>query len=277
MTLSRAEHDRLEARTRQLKAEGVAFATATVVRTVNATSARPGSKVLIDASGTILVGWVGGNCARNAVSKAAREAIASGSPQFISLHPQQLLETEGLHAGDVRDGVKFARNGCPSEGSMDIFIEPVLPLPRLAIFGGGVVAMALADLAARFDFDVVMIDPSAPGATDDFSVPTSAYVVVATQGQNDRAALEAAALSGAAHASFVGSRKKFKAIAARVIAQAPDTACAIERVKAPAGLHINAITPEEIALSILAEITQHRRSHSGLRHAHDASSLSLGS
>lgn len=75
-----------------LKAKGVPFAMATVVRTVNATSAKPGGKALLDLDGKILMGWVGGGCARGAVGKAAREAIKTGEPQFISLRPQELLK-----------------------------------------------------------------------------------------------------------------------------------------------------------------------------------------
>jgi len=267
MTLSQTEHARLETMMRTLKAEALPFAMATVVRTVDATSAKPGGKALLDRDGNILMGWIGGGCARGAVGRAAREAIMSGQPQFISLRPQELLETDGLAAGELRDGVRFARNGCPSKGTMDVFVEPVLPLPQLAIAGSGLVAMALAELGVRFDFKVTLHAPEgttlAPGAGYDtahgFDLGTSDYVVIATQGQSDLAALRAALLGQGQYTSFVGSARKFQTIAAKLVAEDSDFAARLEAVHAPAGLDIKAITPDEIALSILAQITLIRR------------------
>ena len=260
----------MEAQITRLKAEGHPFAVATVVRTVDATSAKPGGKALILQDGTILDGWIGGGCARGAVSKAALRALTDGKPQFISLRPEELLEAEGLHPGDERDGVRFARNGCPSKGSMDIFIEPVLPQPRLTVLGAGPVALALADLAGRFDYHRTL---AAPGLSDlhvpevdaqqdSFAMDTNpgaqTFVVVATQGKADEAALRAALATGASYIAFVGSRRKFQTLATRLAADGIDPA-ALAAVAAPAGLDIHAITPEEIALSILAQITAHRR------------------
>lgn len=265
MTLSQSDHARLEAEMKALKAKGVPFAMATVVRTVDATSVKPGGKALLDLDGNILMGWVGGGCARGAVGKAAREAISTGKPQFISLRPQELLETEGLAAGDVRDGVHFSRNGCPSKGTMDMFVEPVLPLPEMVICGTGLVAMALADLAARFDFKVtVHADQGADadaGVTPGFDFKTKDFVVVATQGQGDKDALRAAVLGNCRYVSFVGSVRKFQTLTAKLVAENPELEGKLVQVKAPAGLDINAITPDEIALSILAEVTQLRRAN----------------
>ena len=248
-----------------LKAKGVPFAMATVVRTVNATSAKPGGKALLDLDGKILMGWIGGGCARGAVGKAAREAIKTGEPQFISLRPQELLETEGLVAGEIRDGVRFSRNGCPSKGTMDVFVEPVLPLPELVICGTGLVALALADLGARFDFKVMVHAAEAveshADVTQGFDFETHDFVVVATQGQGDKDALRAAVSKDRRYVSFVGSSKKFDTLAAKLVAENPDIERSLAQVKAPAGLDINAITPDEIAMSILAEITQLRRAN----------------
>ncbi len=250
-----------------LKAKAVPFAMATVVRTVNATSAKPGGKALLDQGGNILLGWVGGGCARGAVGRAAREAITSGTPQFISLRPQELLKSDGLSPGELRDGVRFARNGCPSKGTMDIFVEPVLPLPQLAIFGTGLVALALAELAARFDFKVTLSTPEGAELVHGQGYETRAgfdavggdFIVVATQGQGDLAALRAALLSQAGHISFVGSRRKFQTLADKLSAETPEHVERLQAIQAPAGLDINAITPDEIALSILAQIIRIRR------------------
>lgn len=263
MTLSRSDHARLDATMQDLKTKGVPFAMATVVRTVDATSAKPGGKALLDREGKILLGWVGGGCARGAVGKAARDAITSGDPQLISLRPQELLENEGLAVGEVRDGVRFARNGCPSKGTMDVFVEPVLPLPDMVICGTGLVAMALASLAIRFDFKVTMHAAETVETDGDFkrgfAFDTGGFVVIATQGQSDLDALRAAASSDSSYISFVGSRKKFETLVGRLTAEDPNLAPVLAMVRAPAGLHINAITPDEIALSIMAEVTQVRR------------------
>lgn len=269
MTLSRHDLARLDAEMQRLKERGVPFAVATVVRTVDATSAKPGGKALVDQDGTILMGWVGGGCARAAVGRTARDSIRTGRPQLISLRPQEVLETEGLTAGELRDGVRIARNGCPSKGTMDVFVEPILPLPRLAIFGQGIVALALADLAARFDLDRLMIVPRpddiAPG-TADLVVGTAdvpnlpfRFAVVATQGSGDVDALRAAVSSRAGYVAFVGSARKFATLSDRLRAEDPTLGPHLDRVHAPAGLHINAITPQEIALSVLAQITALRR------------------
>lgn len=273
MTLSHSDHALLETEMQVLKAKGVPFAMATVVRTVDATSAKPGSKALLDQDGKILMGWVGGGCARGAVGKAACDAIQTGEPQFISLRPQELLETEGLIAGDVRDGVRFRRNGCPSKGTMDVFVEPVLPLPEMVVCGTGLVAMALADLASRFDYKVTVhaaenVETDAD-VTRGFDFASQDFIVVATQGQGDKNALQAAVSSDCGYVSFVGSVRKFATITAKLIEENPDLQPMLAKVCAPAGLNINAITPDEIALSILAEITQFRRANLTDRNPHD--------
>lgn len=269
MTRSTATEGKLETEIACLRAEGRPFAVATVVRTVDATSAKPGAKALILGDGTIREGWIGGGCARSTVSKAAVRAIEEGRPQFVSLRPEELLEAEGVRAGDERQGVRFARSGCPSNGSMDIFVEPELPQPRLIIFGAGPVALALATLAAKFDFHRTLCAPGLAGdaaeadaVQDGFALDAGAtasrYVVVGTQGNGDEAALRAALASGASYVAFVGSRRKFATLSARLAAAGEDPA-ALAAVSAPAGLDILAITPEEIALAILAEIVAHRR------------------
>lgn len=261
--------DRLDTILADLRARGEPFALATVVRTVDATSAKPGAKAIVLPDGSIAAGWIGGGCARSAVGRAGAAAIRQGKPQFVSLRPEELLAAEGVAPGDERQGVRFARNGCPSKGSMDVFVEPVLPRPQLVIFGEGPVAQALADLSGRFDLHRIH---AAPGLTpadspaedtrDGFDAggpfAGQRFIIVATQGKGDEAGLRAALAAGAHHIAFVGSRRKFATLAERLAAGGIGQA-ALDRVKAPAGLDIQAITPEEIALSILAEITVLRR------------------
>lgn len=264
--------DRFDATLARLRASGQPFAIATVVRTLDATSAKPGAKALILPDGTIAEGWIGGGCARGAVGRAGIAAITTGAPQFISLRPEDLLAAEGVTPGEEREGIRFARNGCPSRGSMDVFVEPVLPRPRLVVFGAGPVALALADLAGRFDLHRTLAAPgaltdlpeeAADSLMDGFALEAGAadqrFIVVATQGKGDEAALRAALSAGADYIAFVGSRRKFATLAQRLTEGGIDPQ-ALSAVRAPAGLNIHAITPEEIALSILAELTLLRRS-----------------
>ncbi len=138
----------------QLKAAEQPFALATVVRTVSVTAAKAGAKAIIRPDGTITAGWIGGGCARGAVLKAAREALLDGEPRMISIQPENLLAELGVKPGENREGVRFAKNMCPSQGTMDIFVEPVLPHPSLVILGASPVALSLASQARTLGFHV---------------------------------------------------------------------------------------------------------------------------
>jgi xanthine dehydrogenase accessory factor len=255
-------------RVAELKLAGEAFVLATVVRTVAVTAAKAGAKAVIRADGSISEGWIGGGCARGAVVKAAREALADGQPRLISVSPEDVLAEHGVTAGEVRDGVRFARSMCPSRGTMDIFVEPVLPQPEVMVCGSSPVALGLADLAGRFGFAVTACAPVAELAAfgadcrtvEGYALPAGAasnrYVVVATQGKGDEAALRGALAADATFTAFVGSRKKMAALRAK-LADVP--AARLDAVQAPAGLDLGAITPDEIALSILAAMVRHRR------------------
>jgi xanthine dehydrogenase accessory factor len=117
------------------RAAGQPFALATVVRTVAATAAKAGAKAVILPDGTMSEGWIGGGCARAAVLKAAREAMADGKPRLVSVQPPDALQDQGVAAGEERAGVRFVKNMCPSQGTMDVFVEPVLPRPQLLVCG----------------------------------------------------------------------------------------------------------------------------------------------
>ena len=132
----------------QRQAQGQAFALATVVRTVSVTAAKAGAKALIGPDGSIEEGWIGGGCARAAVVKAARQCMADGQSRLVSIAPKDALAELGAAAGEERGGVFYAKNSCPSQGTMDVFVEPVLPSPRLLILGASPVAVALAQARA---------------------------------------------------------------------------------------------------------------------------------
>ena len=254
----------------RLKAAEEPFALATVVRTVSVTAAKAGAKAVVRPDGTIEAGWIGGGCARGAVLKAAREALADGQSRLVTVQPEDLLAEVGVTSGESRDGVKFVKNMCPSKGTMDIFVEPVLPRPALIILGSSPVAMALADQAKPLGYHVTVAAP-----VGDFAALPEAdvfvegfqlgelgdarrFVVVSTQGKGDEAALKTALSVEAEYHAFVGSRRKMASLREKLIAAGADTV-AIDDVKAPAGLDLGAITPEEIAMSILAEIMVERR------------------
>jgi xanthine dehydrogenase accessory factor len=258
------------------KSTGEPFVLATVVRTVAATAAKAGAKAVILPDGTISQGWIGGGCARAAVLKAAKDALADGRSRLVSVAPEDALAGQGHKPGEEEGGVHFAKNMCPSQGTMDIFVEPVLPRPQVVICGSSPVAVAIADLARRSGFAVTVCAPAAeqPAFTEaerrieGYALPVdetaARYIVVSTQGRGDEAALAAALAANVDYVAFVGSRKKAESLKAALAKRgvAPER---LAKLKAPAGLDLGAITPDEIAISILAEIVAVRRRHTAAR------------
>jgi xanthine dehydrogenase accessory factor len=253
-----------------LRAKGEAFALATVVRTVSATAAKAGAKAVIRPDGTISEGWIGGGCARAAVLKAAKEALVDGQSRLVSIQPPDVLQEHGARVGEEREGVRFARNMCPSRGTMDVFIEPVLPRPQIVLCGSSPVAVAIADLARWLGFAVTACAPaseqSAFGDVDrrieGYALPVvedgARFIVVSTQGKGDEAALQAALAIEADYVAFVGSRLKAETLKAALGERGLDGE-RLAKLHSPAGLDLGAIGREEIALSILAEIVAFRR------------------
>jgi len=181
-----------------------------------------------------------------------------------------VLQEQGVAAGDERAGVRFAKNMCPSQGTMDVFVEPVLPRPQLVICGSSPVALATAELGRKLGFAITACAPAAEQSAfadadrriEGYALPVAEagarFIVVATQGRGDEAALEAALAVECDYVAFVGSRKKAAALK-QVLSRRGIGGERLARLKAPAGLDLGAITPDEIALSILAEIIAHRR------------------
>jgi xanthine dehydrogenase accessory factor len=258
--------DTLFTRAAALKDAGTPFALVTVVRTVSPTSAKPGAKAIVCADGAIQ-GWIGGGCAQPAVIKSVKQALDDGQSRLIRISPGKM--------GPVEDGIIDFGMSCHSGGTLDIFIDPVLPQPVLLIVGGSPTAQALAGLAPRVGFAVTVAchgsDPEAfPDATEchdgfDFgSLPAErpVFVVVATQGRRDEGGLEAALTSGAEYIAFVASERK----AAKLrdyLTERGHEAARVNCIRSPAGIEIGAATPEEIALSILAGVVQARRNGLG--------------
>ncbi|MCY1666637.1 XdhC family protein [Rhizobium sp. SL86] len=254
----------------QTKARGEPFAVATVVRTISVTAAKAGAKAVVLADGSISAGWIGGGCARGAVLKAAADAIRDGQPRLISIQPKDLLDVQQVKPGEIRDGVFYARNMCPSQGTMDVFVEPVLPRPHLAVLGASPVAVALVDIARRMGFFVTVCAPQADHAAfgisdrmvDGFDLPPDGarhgFIVIATQGRGDGAALKAVLGIPSRYTAFVGSRRKFAALRHDLETEGLDVR-SMDDMRSPAGLDLGSITPDEIAFSIVAEMIEIRR------------------
>ena len=255
----------------EMKSRGDAFAVATVVRTVSVTAAKPGAKAIINQSGEVVEGWIGGGCARHAVVKAALESIADGETRLVSIKPEELIQDQES-VGEQNEGVVVARNMCPSKGSMEIFVEPMLSNPALLIIGSSPVAETLAQMAATFDLSVALFNGNKTPVNqqipylvyeNDNEIELQhphRYIIVATQGSGDLRALELALSLNARHVAFVGSGRKIANLREKMIAKGAEPA-SVASINGPAGMDIGAVTPQEIALSILADIIKIRRSH----------------
>jgi xanthine dehydrogenase accessory factor len=252
------------------------FVLAVVVRCERPTSAKPGAKALIRADGTV-TGWIGGACAEPIVVREAVAALRDGQPRFVSL-----VGESGRVAGRT-EGIREHPMTCHSGGTLEIYVEPYLPKPLLLLVGHGPVVETLAALGRAVDYRVETVGAGAgPEALDRLALAPRASVVVATHGEEDEDMLERVLATGAGYVSLVASRKR----AAAVVESLGQRGVAVERLgrlKAPAGLDIGAVTPTEIAVSILAEIIQLHRSEkwpalrlAGVRPAPESSASGVG-
>ena len=238
---------------------------ATVVRVGRPTSAKPGAKAIITQDGS-LKGWVGGSCTEPSVKKEAIKALQEGTPRLLRLCPPEKMN------GKDQYGVSEVKITCMSGGTLEIYLEPYLVQPHLLVVGHQALAEALVTFGKSLDYTVTVVaEDLAPDVFTqadrvitglDFSqveFNSNTYVVIASHGNYDELALEAVLPSKAAYVALVASIKRSEAILS-YLQQDQVPQAQIERIKYPAGLDIGAMTPAEIALSILAEIIQvHRR------------------
>ena len=237
--------DDLLARAADLQRLGRPFALATVVRCERPTSAKPGAKALILEDGTV-AGWIVGACAEPVVVREALAALRDGRSRLVG------LIGEGGRGPGTEGIIEFPMT-CHSGGTLEIYVEPYLPKRQLVLVGHGPVVEALAKLGQAADFAVVT---SARGEVD---LTRRAAVVVATHADSDEDALRRVLMTEAGYVSLVASRRR----AATILEHLAERGVPPERLgvlKAPAGLDIGAETPEEIAVSILAEIVRDHRS-----------------
>jgi len=250
---------------------GELAALVTIVRSSGSTPQRTGAKMLVFADGRT-IGTIGGGCYENDALGKAREAIASGKPSLVKYElNDDFVQESGLICG----------------GQMEVYIDPIAPSPALYVVGAGHVGWHLARIAADAGFRIHVLDDREKFANaerfpfaetievDDIGgwlhkadLPSSAYVVVVTRGHtHDFDAVRALAARDLRYLGLIGSRAKVARIFDALEAEGMPLEC-LERVHAPIGLDIGAITPAEIAVSILAELI-------AVRHGRDVSAVSM--
>jgi xanthine dehydrogenase accessory factor len=245
----------------KLRQEGRKSALATIVNVRGSIPSFKTAKMLVRDDGSI-IGTIGGGCVEAEVWQAAREVMETEKPRTLifNLNQDPKYDT-GLVCG----------------GTLDIFIEPVLPPALLYIFGAGHVSASLYKVAKDADFDVTVVDdrtayanrerfPEAKVIAQDFEQATarlapneSSYIVIVTRGhRDDMRVLRWAVQTQACYIGMIGSKRKTISIF-RELTKEGIPAPFFERVHAPVGLDIGAVTPEEIAVAITAELIAVRR------------------
>jgi xanthine dehydrogenase accessory factor len=231
-------HDLLS-RTEELRSGRTPYVLATVVRAERPTSAKAGDRALVLPDGT-LEGFVGGSCAESTVRLQGLRLLETGDSTLLRITPTESPEA-------AADGVITVGNPCLSGGTLDIFLEAVLPPVLVHVFGDAPIARALARVGVALGYDLrTATDPAAPIA------PDTTAVVVASHGHDEETVLSAALRAGVPYVGLIASRRRGAAVVAELDRR--DAA----RVHTPAGLDIGARTAPEVALSVLAEILAER-------------------
>ena len=243
----------------ELRKRNEPFVTATVVRREVPSSGKSGDKAIIDKYG-VITGWIGGGCVKGIILKEADDAIKSGRSRLVKVG-QSLTE-------EKKEGVVDYKMTCMSEGTVEVFIEPILPAPHLIVMGKTAIAKALVKMAKSAGYRVTAVAAEATPATfekcdelitqiklEQVRISPSSSIVVCTQGDQDEEAIEQAMRQKCAYIGFVASNKK-KAGVFDYLEQKGMDKKQLEMIKSPAGIDITAKRPEEVAISILAEIIQ---------------------
>jgi len=240
-------------RAAELERQGEAFALATVVWRQGPSSGQLGSRAIITTSGE-LTGWIGGACAEPSVIRQARQVISDGQPRLLLLGTPDQLPSSARFGGPVPEGMTVVPISCQSEGALEVYVEPVLPVPHLVVVGRSPMAQALADLALAIGWRAVRLDWPEFSAAD---ADGRSMVVVATQGHGDEEAVERAAAARPAYLGLVASRKRGESLLG-YLAERGVPADQLDRVRVPAGLDLGHTSHVEIAVAILAELVQLR-------------------
>jgi len=251
-------YDKIFKKTTELMAKSETFAVVTIVKTEGSTPRKAGAKMIVVQDGSTF-GTIGGDCVESGAVAEAMEAMKEGKSKTFSV----ALEEEELGGIGMKCG-----------GKADVYIEVVKPTPKLLIIGGGNIGAQLAQLGHNVGFSITVVDPAAK--KEDFpeyvevipemvergvalaGITPQTYIVVATGHKYDEAALKAVIDSGPAYIGMVGSKRK-AAVTCRSLMDEGVSEEKVRIVHTPVGLDIGAETPEEIAVSIIAEIIKARR------------------
>lgn len=244
----------------ELKGKQEPFTIAIVVGREAPSSGKAGDKAVIDRRG-VLTGWIGGGCVKGIVLKESASAIQTGKPRLVRIGKH-------LQNNKIQEDVMEYKMTCQSEGTVEIFIEPVLPKPHLMVLGKSHIARALVKLASQTGYRITAVAPDANLQTfdkvdelitrfnlDQVKTFPNTFIVVATQGEQDELALSEALKKEYAYLGFVTSRKKMGSITTYLLDSGYSKE-QIESIHAPAGIDINAKQADEVAISILAEMVQ---------------------
>ncbi len=236
-------------------------ALATVVKTRGASPRNPGAKMVIFPDGTI-AGSVGGGEMEHRVISAGQEALRDGQPRYLDMNLSRDERGDPLICG----------------GEMEIFVEPLLVAPTLVIVGAGHIGAAVSELGKFLGFRTIVLDDRADLLTPEhlpfaderraggyvdqlaeLEINSQTYIVIVTRAHTlDAPVLRSLAGKPAAYIGMLGSKRRVITVMETLRKEGIDQA-ALERVHAPIGIEIQAETPQEIAVSIMAEIIQERR------------------
>jgi xanthine dehydrogenase accessory factor len=253
--------DELQKELEGLQSRNEVAAVATVVRRDAPTSGKPGDKAIITEDGQVK-GWIGGGCTKGIVIKEALSSIKERSPRLVKIQTDSNTPEQ--------PGVKNYKMTCQSGGSVEVYIEPIMPVTQIKIFGRSHIGRALCEIGRASGFSITVISDAAdsdmfPSANEIIKLseytPTATpfdFAVVCTQGEQDVEGMEAAIKTGSRYIGFVASRKKANSILLSLKRQGVPHDVLV-KVRTPAGVDLNAKTPEEVAISILAEIIKEKR------------------
>jgi len=249
-----------------LATRGAPFAVATVVKTEGSSLGKPGFKVIISASGEVLYGSLGGVCPESAIAAVAKKTLRTGTPKMVKVFLESVENSVGAVLKSQDEDEIHVETNCG--GSMEIYVEPYLPQQRLVLIGQGgkdEVEDALVKLGKSLDFDVVVMDHS-PVLTEqpdqlikdvDFDISTFEFqssdsVIVLTRGERDLDILKALSKFKLGYVGMVASRQRARDNASKLREAGVDERF-VSSLRSPVGADIGAVTPTEIALSIMAE------------------------
>ena len=240
-------------RAAELERRGEAFALATVVWRQGPSSSQLGSRAIITSSGE-LIGWIGGACAEPSVIRQAKQIITDGQPRLLLLGTPDQLPSAARYGGPLPEGMTVVPISCQSEGALEVYVEPVLPVPHLVVVGRSPMAQTLTDLALAIGWRARRLDWPEFSSAD---VDERSMVVVATQGHGDEEAIERAAAARPGYLGLVASRRRGESVLG-YLAERGIPQDQLDRVKVPAGLDLGHTSHVEIAVAVLAELVQMR-------------------